>query len=102
MSENKHPKFPSVDEVLKEEYLKPYKMTVDFLANSIGVDKRLIQDLLDGKKSMTVELSIRLGKFLGLPYMYFINIQNEFDLLNALEKNKEIYKKIIPFNTALL
>lgn len=93
---------PSVGEILKEEFMEPYNISAYFLANSIGVPVSRIQDILHGRRAITVDTSIRLGKFFGLSNMYFLNIQNDIDSRKALATNKESFDKIIPLKLSII
>ena len=88
---------PTVGEILKEEFMDPYHISAYFLANSIGVPVSRIQDILHNRRAITVDTSIRLGKFFGVSNMYFLNIQNDIDTRKTLSANKESFEKIVPF-----
>lgn len=88
---------PTVGEILKEEFMEPYHISAYFLANSIGVPVSRIQDILHNRRAITIDTSIRLGKFFGVSNMYFLNIQIDIDSRKALEANKESFDKIVPF-----
>ena len=91
---------PTVGEILKEEFMEPYHISAYYLANSIGVPVSRIQDILHDRRAVTMDTSIRLGKFFGLSNNYFINIQNDIDERKLLEQNKESIDKIDPFKYA--
>lgn len=88
---------PTVGEILKEEFMEPYHISAYFLANSIGVPVSRIQDILHNRRAITIDTSIRLGKFFGVSNMYFLNIQIDIDSRKALEASKESFDKIVPF-----
>lgn len=91
---------PTVGEILKEEFMEPYHISAYFLANSIGVPVSRIQDIIHDRRAITVDTSIRLGKFFGLSSTYFINIQNDIDSRKAISENAESIEKIIPLKLA--
>lgn len=91
---------PTAGEILNEEFMKPNKISAYFLANAIGVPISRIQDIIHNRRAITVDTSIRLGKFFGLSNNYFLNIQNEIDSRIIIEKNKEEIDKIKPFKFA--
>ena len=95
--EMKKIELPSVGQILKEEFMEPYCISAYFLANAIGVPVSRIQDILHDRRAVTVDTSIRLGKFFGISNMYFLNIQNEIDARKVLDLNKESFDKIVPF-----
>ena len=87
---------PTVGEILEEEFMKPYGLSAYRLAHDIGVPVSRIQDLLHDRRRMTVDTSLRLGKYCGISERYFINLQNDLDLRQVEEKEKESIAMIIP------
>lgn len=89
---------PSVGEILKEEFMEPNHISAYFLANAIEVPVSRIQDILHDRRAITIDTSIRLGRFFGLSDTYFLNIQNDIDARQILSKNKESFDRITPFH----
>ena len=87
---------PSVGEIITEEFMKPYGLSAYKLAKGIDVPVSRIQDILHNRRRITVDTSIRLGKFFGVSERYFLNIQNDIDFREAEEKEKEALARIIP------
>ena len=79
---------PSVGEILKEEFLNPMEISAYRLARDIGVPVSRIQDILHDRRKITVDTSLRLGKYFGVSDLYFLNLQNNIDLRN--EKGEKI------------
>ena len=52
-------------EILLEEYLVPFGLSQNALGRAIGVSPRAVNEIVLGKRSITPEMSIRLGKFFG-------------------------------------
>jgi antitoxin HigA-1 len=50
-------------EILREELLKPHKITPQQLAQSIKVEEKIIKELVQEKRDITPELSYRLGLY---------------------------------------
>ena len=50
-------------EILREELLKPYKITPQQLAQSIKVDQLKIQAIIEEKANIDADLSYRLGLY---------------------------------------
>lgn len=91
---------PTVGEILKEEFMEPYHISAYFLANSIGVPVSRIQDIIHDRRSVTLDTSIRLGKFFGLSERYFLNIQLDIDSRKIHQENSQAIEKIVPFKYA--
>ena len=81
-----------ISEILLEEFMIPYHISAYKLAHDINVPVSRIQDILHDRRKITIDTSIRLGKYFGLSDMYFLNIQNNIDLRNI---KKEIEKELL-------
>lgn len=68
---------PTIGEILSEEFMKPYNVSAYRLAADIGVPVSRIQDILHGRRRITADTSIRLGKYFGVSERYFLNLQDE-------------------------
>ena len=85
-------------EILKSEFLEPLNMKGEELAQNLRVDKRVIQDLLAEKSSMTVDLAYRLYFYFGVSAEYWLNFQKNYDLETYQEQaEKEIRRQIHPY-----
>ena len=91
---------PTVSEILKEEFMKPLNISAYKLAHDINVPVSRIQDILHGRRSITVDTSLRLGKYFGVSETYFLNIQIDIDLRNAKSSIKSDLEKIVPIARA--
>lgn len=85
---------PKISEILKEEFMEPLNLSAYALAKHIMVPTSRIQDLLHDRRQVTVDTSLRLGRFFGVSNRYFLNLQNDIDIRNAEEINGEEYKRI--------
>lgn len=72
--------------VLRERILANLKVTQDQLADALGVSRLSVNQLLNGKRSVTPEMALRLAKVLGTEPELWLNLQNRFDLLTARQK----------------
>ena len=88
---------PKIGEILYEEFMKPYNLSAYRLAKEIDVPVSRIQDILHDRRKITVDTSIRLGKFFGISERYFVNLQNDIDARNAKLEMADVYAKINPF-----
>ena len=89
---------PKISEILYEEFMKPYNLSAYRLAKEIDVPVSRIQDILHDRRKITVDTSIRLGKFFGISERYFVNLQNDIDARNAKLEMADVYAKINPFS----
>lgn len=77
---------PTISEILEEEFMKPFEISAYKLAKEIHVPVSRIQDILHGRRTITADTSLRLGKYFGVSGKYFLNMQNDIDIRNAKEK----------------
>lgn len=71
------------------------------LAKEIKVPTSRVQDILHGRRQITPDTSIRLGRYFGVSDGYFLNIQVEISLRRE-EKNQNIFNSIVPLSQAQL
>jgi antitoxin HigA-1 len=73
-------------EILKEEFLDPLSITQYRLAKDINVPPRRINEIVHGKRSISADTALRLGRFFGMMPQFWINLQAHYDL--EIEKDK--------------
>jgi len=78
MKKTLHPVHPG--EVLSEEFLKPMNLSQNRLALGIGVAARRINEIVLGKRSITADTALRLGKFFGISPEFWLGLQAQYDL----------------------
>ncbi|WP_010579745.1 HigA family addiction module antitoxin [Liquorilactobacillus vini] len=88
---------PKINEILKDEFMIPLDLSAYALAKNIHVPTSRIQDILHDRRQITVDTSVRLGRFFGVSDRYFLNLQNDIDLRNAEEKSGKEYRQIQPY-----
>ncbi len=70
-------------EILLEEFLEPLGITQYRLAKSISVPQRRIGEIVKGKRAITADTALRLGRFFGMEAQFWLNLQARHDLLLA-------------------
>lgn len=91
---------PKISEILFEEFMEPMGISAYKLAKDIHVPVSRVQDILHDRRGITVDTSLRLGKYFGVSESYFLNLQNEIDLRNTKLKLSEELESIQPLRTA--
>ena len=91
---------PTIRDILVEEFMASLNVSAYKLAHAIDVPVSRIQDIIHGRRKITIDTSIRLGIYFGVSEMYFMNIQNDIDLRNEKQTNKSGYEKIVPLKIA--
>ena len=87
---------PKVSEILLEEFMEPFGISAYRLAKDINVPVSRIQDILHDRRAITVDTSLRLGKYFGVSEMYFLNLQNDIDIRNEKQRLADELSQIQP------
>ena len=83
-------------EILKTEFLEPLNLTEKELAEHLKVKEKIIQELVQEKSSMTVDLAWRLFYYFGVSSQFWLNFQRDYDL-ETYQTKEEIKKQIKPY-----
>ena len=92
----------AMDEILKEEFMIPLNLTAYKLAHSIHVPTSRIQDILHNRRKITADTSIRLGRFFGVSDRYFLDMQNDIEIRELIEKLNGDITTIKPYTAAAM
>lgn len=88
---------PTIKKFIWNEFMEPLNISVKKMAHDIDVPETEIQHILAGKKEVSAELSIKLGKYFGVSDDIFFNIQKDIDMRKAKRMNQKSFNKIKPF-----
>jgi antitoxin HigA-1 len=83
-------------EILWEDYMKPMGLSQNGLARALGVPARRINEIIHGKRAITLDTSLRLARYFGQSPRFWLNIQSECDLRNAEKLQKQIFRQVHP------
>lgn len=74
--------FPPIHpgEILLEEFLEPMAISQYRLAKDISVDPRRINEIVLGKRSISADTALRLGRYFGTSARFWINLQSHYNL----------------------
>lgn len=67
-------------EILMEEFLHPMGISQYRLAMDISVPPRRINEIIHGKRSITADTALRLGRFFSMSPQFWLNLQTRYDL----------------------
>ena len=67
-------------EILIEDFLKPMSISQYRLAKEIGVPTRRINEIILGKRSISADTALRLGRFFGITPEFWLNLQAHYDI----------------------
>ncbi len=72
-------------EMLREDFLPDYALTAASLAGAIGVSRQSVNELLRGRRAVSPEMALRLGKLFGNSPEFWLNAQRAVDLWDAAQ-----------------
>ena len=72
--------------ILLEEFLQPMGISQYRLAKDTSVPPRRINEIVHGKRSITADTALRLGKFFNMTPQFWMNLQSRYDLEVAEDK----------------
>lgn len=86
--------------ILKEEFLQVRGITQVELAERMGVSFPRVNELVNGKRGVTVDTALRLARLFGTTPQYWVNLQRDFDLAVVLQAGIEHIRQIEPLAKA--
>ena len=91
---------PHPGETIRELCLKPLGVTVTDAAKGLGVSRKTLSSLLNGRFGISPEMAIRLSKaFGGSPESWLIQ-QAQYDLWQVQDQEEKISKSVKQFKKA--
>lgn len=88
------------DEVLVEDFIAGFGIMQNKLAVSIGVPPRRINEIVHGKRVITADTALRLGRYFGIEPQYWLNPQSQYELELAQERVADQAAEIKPLQVA--
>lgn len=83
-------------EMLREDFLPDYGLTVARLAGAIGVSRRSVNELLRERRGVSPEMALRLARLFGNSPEFWLNAQRAVDLWDAAQAIQNDVTRIRP------
>lgn len=83
-------------EILLNEYLIPFNITINELANKIFLPITRVDSILRGTEKINADVALRLSKYFGTTAKYWLWLQIEFDIVMQRLKIQDQIDKIDP------
>ena len=81
---------------LKRE-LETRRLNANRLALDLGVPSGLITDILNGRRSITADTALRLGRYFGNNPRFWLDLQTQYDLATVeRERGREVSRQVHP------
>ena len=83
-------------EILLEEFLKPMGISQYRLAKDLSVDPRRINEIVLGKRAISADTALRLGRYFGMSARFWLNLQSHYDLeLEEMELGDRLVAEVM-------
>ena len=79
----------SVGEILVEEFMRPLALTQSALADAMGVPRKHVNELCNGRRTVTAPTALILARVFGTSPDFWLNIQKRDDLWIAMNSPRE-------------
>ena len=95
-------KWPPVHpgEILMEDFIDGFGITQHKLAVAIGVPPRRINEIVHGKRRISADTALRLGRYFTMDPQFWINLQSHYDLEVEMDALGDSLDRIRPLQTA--
>lgn len=88
-------------EVLRTDFLEPLSLSQNQLALALHVPATRINEIINGKRSISAETALRLSRYFGTTPQFWLNLQTRYDLDVAQDAMAEaITRDVRPRETA--
>ena len=87
-------------EMLREDFLPDYELSVSALAKAIGVSRQSVNELLRERRAVSPEMALRLARLFGNSPEFWLNAQRAVDLWDAAQSIRDDIRRIKPLNAA--
>ena len=87
-------------EMLREDFLPDYRLTVSSFAKALGVSRQTVNELLRERRAVSPEMALRLSRLFGNSPEFWLDAQRAVDLWEAARNIKGKINHISPLNAA--
>lgn len=83
-----------------KDFINGFGITQNKLAVAIGVPPRRINEIVHGKRRISADTALRLGRYFGMDPQFWINLQSHYDLEVEMDALGDSLDSIVPVQTA--
>jgi addiction module HigA family antidote len=87
-------------EILREEFIPDYELTVSGMATALGVSRQTVNELLRERRAVSPEMALRLSRLFGNSPEFWLNLQRAVDLWDANSNLGDEMRRIKPVRVA--
>ena len=79
----------TVGEILIEEFLQPMGLTQAALTKAMGVQRKHVNELCNGRRAVTAPTALILARVFGNSPDFWLNVQRRNDIWDAMHSPRE-------------
>ena len=87
-------------EMLREDFLPDYRLTVSSFAKALGVSRQTVNELLRERRAVSPSMALCLSRLFGTSPDFWLNAQRAIDLWDAERSIKKKIERITPLTAA--
>lgn len=87
-------------EMLREDFLPDYGLTVSSFAKALGVSRQTVNELVRERRAVSPAMALRLSRLFGNTPEFWLNAQRAVDLWEAARASKKKIERINPLSAA--
>lgn len=87
-------------EILMEDFIEAFGITQHRLSVAIGVPPRRINEIVHGKRGITADTALRLGRYFGIDPQFWLNLQSRYEIELAHDRAADEIDAIKPLEVA--
>ncbi len=88
-------------EIIREDYLKPLAITITEFASVLGISRKTLSKILNGKGAITPDMALRLSRAFNTTADFWLNLQKNHDLWRAEHASTD-WHRVRPLSSKLL
>ncbi len=82
-------------EILLEDFMKPMGISINRLAREIAVPPGRVSAIVNGKRAITADTALRLGRYFGTSPEVWMGLQADYELRVAIRRvGAEVEKRV--------
>jgi addiction module HigA family antidote len=81
---------PHPGEFLESRFLRPLSITQTELAQALGISRRRVNELINGRRAITPDSAVRLALYFGNEAVFWMHLQVAWDMHAAMRQNRSL------------
>jgi addiction module HigA family antidote len=87
--------------IIREDYLKPLAITISKFASVLGVSRKTLSKILNGRGTITPDMALRLARAFNTTADFWLNLQKNHDLWQAEHRSND-WQRVKPLSIQLI